>query len=352
MNVSLGDLKVVSQAQAPASAGVASPEPGFAQPLSEFLETAGDWEKHKAAAQERSLQEALRHALGLKYAGEVTRCSTILMLQREKESPEFRVRPFESCKRRWCPVCAWRKSLAQWAKLVERLPGLIEQHGPVRWLLLTLTIRNCGIDDLPQAVDTLLRGFRTLTHPGSRLGRDWPATGWLRALEVTFPRPGEAHPHLHVMMAVKPSYFTHGYIKQVEWTNRWRQACKLDYDPVVDVRRVRPLSPAVAQAVGESLAEALGGLREVSKYVTKPADVAGNPDAARGLMLLRGRRFIDGGGWLRGVLKDIEEDGQLELPEMEHVAVFWWRAVEEKYRRRIDGWIPAESSPNSRWRRS
>ncbi|WP_322510818.1 protein rep [Chloroflexus sp.] len=240
------------------------------------------------------------------------------------------VRPFESCKKRWCPVCAWRKSLKQWALLVDRLPALIEQHGPVRWLLLTLTVRNCTISDLKGTVDAMQRGFRALTNSKTKLGQQWPAQAWLKALEVTFPREGEAHPHFHCLLAVRPSYFKKGYVSQAEWVARWRKAMKLDYDPIVDVRRVK----ALGGISSDPLMEALGGLREVAKYVTKPADLQNNPDGLRGLLALKHTRFVDGGGWLRGVLRDDQADEQLELPDVEDVATFWWRAVEMQYRRK------------------
>lgn len=291
------------------------------------------WDRHKAATQTEALQGALREGLGDRYASEVNRCSTSLLLYRDLSTADLGIRPFESCRRRWCPLCSWLKTRARWALFLERVPGLIEQHSPVRWLMLTLTVCNCAIVDLPATVDRMFAGYRALTNPKSRLGREWPATGWLRALEITFPRSGEAHPHIHSLLAVRPSYFTRGYIRQAEWAQRWKQACKLNYNPIVDVRRVKPLSPEVKRAVGPALAEAFGGLREVSKYIVKPADIADNPDAAKGLMLLKNRRFLDGGGWLRGVLRAHSPDPQLELPVIEDVATFVWRAVEQRYRR-------------------
>lgn len=307
-----------------------SREPGFGETLAAVYDRGADWDRHKAAAQNPVLVRALQSVLGYRYSGEVVRCSTVLTLQR-KATGELGVRPFESCRRRWCPVCSWRRSLKTWAQLTERLPGLLEQNGPVRWLLLTLTVRNCSIDELPATLDAMTGGWRRLIN-----ARGWPATAWVRGLEITFPRSGEAHPHFHALLAVKPSYFTHGYVPQAEWVRRWKHACRLDYDPVVDVRRVKPLSPAVAEACGDAFAEAMGGLREVSKYVTKPADLGERADdAVRGLAALKNRRFIDSGGWLRGVLKDDGPDEQLNLPEVEDVATFWWRAAEAKYRRKV-----------------
>ena len=303
----------------------------FGEALSDAYPDGVEWDAHKGAAQR--LVDAVSEALGWEYAGDVSRCSTALVLQRRSDGG-FSVRPFGTCKRRWCPVCAWRLSRRRWARLVQRLPGLVQEHGPVKWLLLTLTIRNVPVESLKEGCRTLLDGFRRLTNSKTRLGRLWPATGWIRALEVTFPREGEAHPHLHVLMAVKPSYFSHGYVTHAEWVKRWREAARLDYDPIVDVRRVKPLNLPQG-ALPTELSEALGGLREVSKYLVKPSDWT--PAAVAALTSVGRIRFIEGGGWLKGVFRDDDDDEGLEdVPDDPvEVATFWWRAAEWRYRRKL-----------------
>jgi len=135
-------------------------------------------------------------------------------------------------------------------------------------------------------------------------------------------------------MAVKPSYFSHGYVTHAEWVKRWREAARLDYDPIVDVRRVKPLNLPQG-ALPMELSEALGGLREVSKYIVKPADWT--PTAVAALTSVGRIRFIEGGGWLKGVFRDDDDDEGLEdVPDDPvEVATFWWRAAEWRYRRKL-----------------
>ena len=48
-----------------------------------------------------------------------------------------------------------------------------------------------------------------------------------RALEVTCPRPGELHPHFHVLLVVPGAYLEpHSplYITQADWAAMWRKA--------------------------------------------------------------------------------------------------------------------------------
>ena len=37
------------------------------------------------------------------------------------------------------------------------------------------------------------------------------------------------HPHFHAMLLVKSTYFNRDYINQVEWTDMWIKAMRLDY---------------------------------------------------------------------------------------------------------------------------
>lgn len=43
-------------------------------------------------------------------------------------------------------------------------------------------------------------------------------------------------------LLVESTYFknTENYIDQGQWTGFWKKAMKLDYDPVVDVRAIKP----------------------------------------------------------------------------------------------------------------
>lgn len=296
----------------------------------EHSDQADHWTQHKGAS--AAIQAALGGTLSSRYAAELSGCSMHLALEMLNDGAK-RLRPWSRCKRRWCPVCSWRLSLQRWGQLSERLPELLQQQGRVNWLMLTLTVRNCKHEDLPDQVGQLLAGFTRL-----RRREAWPATAWLRALEITFPRPGEAHPHIHVLIAVKPSYWRKAYISQATWQRMWREAAKLDYDPVVDVRRVKPLAERPT-GMSEAAAEALGGAAEVSKYVVKPEDLSAKKDVSAvvsAMAALKGRRLVDAGGWLRGIFSEHDDElAQDDLPEVETVAAFTWRAAESLYRKNL-----------------
>jgi plasmid rolling circle replication initiator protein Rep len=89
--------------------------------------------------------------------------------------------------------------------------------------------------------------------------------GWIRTTEVTRGRDRTAHPHFHVLMMVRPSYFTKLYVKHERWTELWKECAQFDYTPIVDVRVVKD-----RRRNGEPLH---GAVAETLKYAVKPEDL-------------------------------------------------------------------------------
>ena len=183
------------------------------------------------------------------------------------------------------------------ARLLERLPVVQAQFPGHRWLFLTLTVRNCRVDELRESIRALVDGFRRL-----RESKQFPAVGWIRTIEVTRGRDGSAHPHIHCLLLVKPSYFRKHYISAASWVQLWRRCCKLDYDPIVDVRAVKP-NPRRSTDRLESV------VAEIAKYSSKPADLLADDAWLRVYAdQVHRLRFMDSGGCLRGILADDYDD--------------------------------------------
>ena len=77
------------------------------------------------------------------------------------------------------------------------------------------------------------------------------------------------HPHIHVLLMVPAGYFSRGYVKQTEWQKSWQMSAKLDYAPIVDVRRAR----SSYSSGGQTLSPTQSGALEASKYATKATDL-------------------------------------------------------------------------------
>lgn len=204
------------------------------------------------------------------------------------------------CKDRLCPMCNWRRSLKIFGQVSQVMDELERQQ--YRFLFLTLTVRNCSSEDLPATVQLLYDGWRQLYHKHKIFRRS--IEGTFRSLEVTRnPKDGTYHPHLHVILAVRPDYFRCGYIPQSEWSAMWRSCCKLDYQPIVDIRTITPNDKGLSGAVAE-----------VAKYAVKSSDfLRGSPDdmartAWDFLTALSGRRLCSFTGVFAKIRKQLALD--------------------------------------------
>lgn len=244
------------------------------------------------------------------------------------------------CHVKVCPMCMWRRSKLL-TEQVLTVSHTLAARRKVRWLMLTLTLRNvpAGFDGgeseasvagrLSAAMFALTDGFRALTQQAF-----WRRSvlGFYRTLEITrnldeqawrdqSPWYGSYHPHMHVLVAVAPSYFSRGYVTQAEWVEHWSQAAQVDYAAVVDVRPLRPKGKTRAEVSSMSEQDVLSGVLEATKYLTKPAFLA--PDVADAVaqqtlrtlaLAVRGRKMTGWGGELRAIHRelaqaDLEADG-------------------------------------------
>ena len=153
-------------------------------------------------------------------------------------------------------VCAWRKSLMYKARAFKALPKVLADYPTGRYLFVTLTLKNCPVHELRNSIFHLNSSFRRLVKL-----KHFPAIGYLKTVEVTRGKRGDAHPHLHILMMVLPSYFGVNYVKKKEWCAWWKRAAKVDYTPIIDVQAIKAKDSP------------LGLLAEVVKYQTKPNDL-------------------------------------------------------------------------------
>lgn len=197
------------------------------------------------------------------------------------------------CKQRTCAVCCWLRSTKYRLRIFQGLPGLLRDYCGYHFLFLTLTVRNCHISELRSHIRMMESGWHRMVN----LQR-FPAVGFLKSVEVSRPRDcfyhgvfvgrmgqklidrwlvhlqklpswnpsawreyhcEECHPHFHALLMVSPSYFHRSEkIEHAEWRSLWKRAARLDYEPILDIRRVNNLS---------------GAILEVSKYCLKSEDM-------------------------------------------------------------------------------
>lgn len=296
------------------------------------------WDVHRGEADE--VQEA--YAGGQShhqcYAARVEACSQVLEFARDPPGAgvrKYRLKNAWFCRVRHCPVCQWRRSLMWQAKVYRALPSLLRDFPDIRFLFMTLTIRNCPVTDLRHTLDDMAKAWKRLTEL-----RTWPARGWVRAVEITrSQKDRSAHPHYHCLLMVPPAYFQGDYLKQHEWAELWRQCLRINYRPVVDIRAVKLDLVQSSQRVNKPPARMWEAVAEILKYAVKPSDMIRDHDWFLELSdQLHKTRAVAIGGILKHYIKErrpeklTEEPG--EEPDVSGEQLFFgWKREVRKYRR-------------------
>jgi plasmid rolling circle replication initiator protein Rep len=144
------------------------------------------------------------------------------------------------------------------ARLGTALPLIERDYPKVRWLHLTLTIRNCPITDLRDTLKLMNAAWQRLSQL-----KKFPAIGFFKSLEVTRGKDGSAHPHFHILMMVMPNYFGGNYIKQEKWVQMWRKALRINYDPGAHIKSIKI----------DLDSDKTNIICEIAKYTVKPEDL-------------------------------------------------------------------------------
>lgn len=230
------------------------------------------------------------------YADRILQCSSKLSFNYGYPEGEFipkRLVDVKFCRVRWCIICQWRRSKVWQAKVFQSLPSILKQYPKHRWLFLTLSVKNCELNQLRQTFQWMNKSFDKWTDR-----KDWPVDGWLKSLEVTRSEDGLAHPHFHCLLLIPPEYFEFGYMSHSDWVTAWQKALKVDYLPGAHIKAI----PA---------GQVHAAIPELLKYSVKPQDLAA--DAAwLGELTNQMHKLhaIDKGGILRHIMKDVVEGSE------------------------------------------
>lgn len=221
---------------------------------------------------------------------------------------EMRLHNANFCRDRLCPMCSWRRTLKIYAQVSQLVDFLKNDY---QFLFLTLTVPNCSAEDLSATISRIFKSFSKLM----RLKKVKKCVfGYFRALEVSISKgeynlltKGTYHPHLHIILAVKPSYFKKDYIKHSEWLKMWRDAYQDQNIKNVNIQVCKPKKDKNNRDE-KSLSSAIA---EVAKYMTKDADYL---DCDKNDILhrvqtlnnsLKGRRLVQYGGCFYNAFKKL-----------------------------------------------
>lgn len=244
---------------------------------------------------------------------------TLTFLQNAEGKKKLKTANF--CRVRLCPMCQWRRSLKMFSQVKKITDKILENDKSTRFIFGTFTIKNTDAENLEACINTLNKKFKYLVDqkktfaPAKKLKQN--LLGYLKAVEVTYNSKDKTyHPHLHVIFAVKSTFFKNSsnYMSKKEWISLWQQALGVDYKPQTDIRAIKS---GAAKAVAE-----------VAKYPVKTAPILKLDDdeaveVLKTLTLsLNKKRFVSYGGIFKTIkqelkLTDVETDKDLINVDME-----------------------------------
>jgi len=301
------------------------------------------------------LADSLHRLKENKKANRVWWCSMELGFL-EPENSEKRLKSMHSCRERLCPICGWRKSLKVFYQVSKVMNVVQERHKEMVPVFLTLTMKNCTDVELPKVLDDIFKGWYQFTKHRKT---NRVIHGWFRALEVTYDgektisekrylgwkkeydkkgvRPGDVnmnyntfHPHIHTILLVEKGYFkSKDYMQTTEWVQMWRKACKLDYDPICDIRKVKN-----RPGKGKGVADVAKYTLKDTEFLTKDKQLTDKLVSVLG-SALRGRRLYAFGGLLKKIAKELDVgelaegdlinlDGEVREDVAEVVVIYRW----------------------------
>ena len=307
---------------------VTSEAPAGASPaLSEISERDRPWDVHRAESDQ--IATNYRGTEFQSYSERIAFCSQLLDFRLVPDCDEgaYRIKLSSArlCHCRTCQVCAWRRSLMYKARAYKAMPAVIEAYPTARYLFVTLTVKNCAISDLRATIRHLNQSFARLTKL-----KDWPGIGYIKTVEVTRSKDRTAHPHLHVLIMTKASYFGANYLSKKEWCALWKNSVRTDYTPIMDVQSIKAKDSPVAL------------LAEVIKYQTKSNDLifADREWFLEYTRQVHGTKAFALGGVFKEYFRELEkeetteemigDDGEGDVDEG-HL-YFGWKRAEKKYR--------------------
>jgi len=270
--------------------------------LSDLSPTDKPWDSHKAENQQ--MQKLLTGVEGddiERIRERLKECGLWLIFNHtlpDERQRTFKLYQASFCRVRTCPFCQWRRSLLYTARMLEAMPKIIESAPTTRLIHLTLTVKNCDINDLRDTIGELNKAWHRMTM---KKQVKQIVRGYVKSIEVTRSATGEAHPHIHALLLVPEYYFKvrQYYIKHESWVQLWKEALRLDYSPSISVQACR-------QAQGYEKI-----IREVVKYATKPQDLLQDADwLVSYIRQVRNLRFFSTGGIVKEILGELEQESE------------------------------------------
>ena len=193
----------------------------------------------------------------------IQNCSTFMMFYADVTLEKRKLMMANSCKNRFCPMCAYRKARKDGLKHMIMMKKLIADN-QFGFLFLTLTAPSVSGEELENEIKDYVSSFKRFTNLKEFQKIN---LGYIRKLEITYnSEKNTYHPHYHLILCVNKSYFkSRDYIKQKKWLEMWKIAKRDMTITQVDVRKIE-------------LNKEDKSFLEISKYTAKDSDYLQSQD--------------------------------------------------------------------------
>src|SRR5699024_12183954 len=103
------------------------------------------------------------HMIEFIKAERVKDCAEILEYKQTRETGERKLYRVWFCKSRLCTMCNWRRAMTHGIQSQKVVAEVIKQKPTVRWLFLTLTVRNVyDGTELNKSLSDMSKGFNRM----------------------------------------------------------------------------------------------------------------------------------------------------------------------------------------------
>ena len=260
------------------------------------------------------------HLVSAKTLELIKECNTFMMMVADENFEKKKQHKGNSCKNRFCPICAWKKARKDALALSVMMAYLKQEEGK-EFIFLTLTAPNVPAGELNDEIKHYNQSFQRLMQ---RKEVKKVVKGYARKLEITYNEErDDYHPHFHVLIAVNKSYFNQAtqYISRDRWLELWQQVTKNPLITQVDVRKVRGSRD--------------DKVYEIAKYSAKDSEYLQNQNVFEVFYnALKGKRLIVFSGLFKEAMtkfKDGELDDYKDKDKTKYVYAIMYNWGSKKY---------------------
>src|SRR5699024_9677810 len=163
------------------------------------------WREKKMASVEYL---ELVHILEFKNAERVKDCAEVLEYKVSYETGGKTLYRVWFCKSRLCPMCNWRRAMKHGIQSQKVVAEVIKQKPTVRWLFLTLTVRNVyDGTELNKRLSDMTKGLNRMKK-NKKMNKNLLC--FMRATQATVHNIDNSdNQHMHMSACLESTYFYH-----------------------------------------------------------------------------------------------------------------------------------------------